>query len=185
MARRAARKAAGTAKNFEAQAAAKAKLMQKTWEEASLKRETRLPLDFKFEMKVPKGVSKSIKEQISTELAAGLYRAIPALEVALTNAMDSKVWGWSGADTLRKSGEVAKDPRDIIDMGVLADSLAIEVTDLVLFVSYSAPYAAIIHNGGVTHNGGVIQARPWVQATLIGGGPVEQVNWKELLLLSP
>ena len=183
MARRAAKRAAGTANNFEAQALAKAKLMRQAWEQASFKQQSEFPYNFKFEMKTPKGVSKGIKEQISTELAAGLYKAVPAIETALTNAMDSKVWGWAGEDTKRRSGETAGDPRDIIDMGALADSLAIEVQGLVLFVSYSAPYAGLIHNGGVNGNGGIIQARPWVQATLVGGGPVEQVNWKELLLL--
>ena len=180
MARRSAKKAVGTAKSFEASMTAKTKTMEQAWEQASLKRDTRLPLDFKFEMKKPKGVSQRIKEEVSKELAAGLLSAIPALEQALTMALDSPVWNWTG-ETLRESGEVAGYPRDIIDMGALADSLAIEVQNLVVFVSYSVPYAAIIHYGGVTWNGGIIQARPWVEATLAGGGPVDQVNWKAIL----
>ena len=160
---------------------AKAKTMVKAWDQASMQKEGKLGITFSIDTKLPAGISKRIKETISVDLQNNLYSQVPVVAEALNEAIESPVWNWNGEETVRKSGEVVTNPRDIVDTGALADSLTITHNGLGLVVSYRAPYAAIVHYGGVTWNGGQIQARPWTEAVLLGGGPIDQVNWANIL----
>lgn len=104
----------------------------------------------------------------------------------LTNSMESSVWGPFSPKFpyYRKNGELAGSGfRDLIDMGGLHDSLSVKTsfmqTKTVLSVKYSAPYARLVHNGGVIQpynnpNAAsvILPARPWVTSTLTPGGPV-------------
>ena len=93
------------------------------------------------------------------------------VQVALTAALKSSSWTWrDGA-------------RDIYDTGALANSVNIDVTSKGIEVSYSAPYASIIHNGGYIQPYGNASARPiylpprpWISSVLYGGGPVPQFD---------
>lgn len=160
---------------------AKAQVMVKAWDEASVKEQNKLGISFDAKIKLPTGVSKRIKEIISDDLQRNLYAQVPAVEAALHEAIESPVWNWNGRETTRTDGEIVGNPRNIVDTGALADSLVITNNGLGLIVSYRAPYAAIVHYGGITWNGGMITPRPWVDAVLVGGGPINQVNWANIL----
>lgn len=75
--------------------------------------------------------------------------------------------------------------KDIIDTGQLKDSLVITTTSGGIGVSYSAPYAALVHYGGyITPYGNqklekvYIAGRPWVDSVMRGGGPVEKFDFE-------
>ena len=104
----------------------------------------------------------------------------------LSGAMESRVWGPFSPKFpyYRKNGElVGAGTRDLIDTGRLHDSLSIKTTFLqtkvVTTIQYSAPYARLVHAGGVIQPYGnpnatarILPARPWVTSTLTPGGPV-------------
>lgn len=100
------------------------------------------------------------------------------LKTALDAAMANPVWSWPRA-TQRQNGTEAGTTRDIIDVGTLAKSLKIieknSQTKTDIKVQYGAPYAALVHYGGVVQPYGntnaasvVIPARPWIEAVLLG-----------------
>lgn len=76
-------------------------------------------------------------------------------------ALAAKRWRWSGA-TVRRSGEVATSPRNIIDTGVLRRSQQIKIGRTSASISYSAKYAAIVHRD-----------RPWLSTALRESDPVK------------
>lgn len=111
------------------------------------------------------------------------------LPMALDRAMGSPVWDWPGT-TIRKNGEIAGATRDIVDTGYLASTLSIKTkfmkTKVQTQISYSAPYAGIIHNGGMiqpygdrSRNSVLIPGRPWIEAVMKGGvSGIEKYDYK-------
>lgn len=99
------------------------------------------------------------------------------LKAALDKALKSAVWGWiDGA-------------RDIYDTGELLNSGQVIVSGTQIAVSYSAPYASIVHDGGYIFPYGnkkarpiYLPGRPWIASTLYGGGPVPQFDFKASLM---
>lgn len=93
------------------------------------------------------------------------------LSAALDEAMEASVWIWND------------DTRDIIDTGALRDSGSVVVDGDDIVISYSEEYAAIVHFGGYVKSGFnpdvqvYYPARPWVEAVLLGGYPVEQFDF--------
>lgn len=93
------------------------------------------------------------------------------LSAALDEAMESSVWTWND------------ETRDIIDTGALRDSARVVVDGDNIEISYSEDYAAIVHFGGYVTSGFnpdiqiYYPARPWVEAVLLGGYPVEQFDF--------
>ena len=69
-------------------------------------------------------------------------------------ALKAKRWRWSGA-TVRRSGEIATSPRNIIDTGILYRSQQVRVDRKSASISYSAKYSAIVHRD-----------RPWLSTAL-------------------
>ena len=76
-------------------------------------------------------------------------------------------WGWTDGT------------RDIVDTGELMNSQSITVTGFSVSIAYDSPYAAITHYGGYIYPYGnqnatkvYLPARPWITATIEGGGPV-------------
>ena len=104
----------------------------------------------------------------------------------LATAMESRVWGPFSPKFpyYRKNGElVGSGTRDLSDTGKLHDSLSIKTTFLqtkvVTTIQYSAPYARLVHAGGVIQPYGnpnttarILPARPWVTSTLTPGNAV-------------
>jgi len=97
------------------------------------------------------------------------------LPSVLNRAMESPIWDWTGI-TRRKNGSTVGSPRDIVDTGRLRDSLNIKVkylkTKTDFIITYTAPYATLIHEGGVVAGKGsdsIFPARPWIRAVLEPG----------------
>ena len=100
------------------------------------------------------------------------------LTAALNGALTASVWAW-------KDGGM----RDIVDTGQLAATLSIETSGSGVKVSYSSPYANLVHNGGYIQPYGnkaarpiYLPARPWVKSVMEGGGPVPQFDIQEFFL---
>ena len=107
--------------------------------------------------------------QVTDELAS-------AVEVTLNRALKSSVWAWKGGS------------RDVFDTGELARSGRVTADANGISVTYSAPYANLVHNGGYIHPYGnkkarpvYLPGRPWVSSVLYGGGPVEQFDFDKFL----
>ncbi|MFZ9315824.1 MAG: hypothetical protein ACO24P_00740 [Candidatus Nanopelagicaceae bacterium] len=90
------------------------------------------------------------------------------LKEALDDAMNAEVWQW------------INDKRDIVDTGALRDSgrVSYNRSSQSISIIYGEEYAAIVHYGGYIKSGynSDIQiyypARPWIQATLMGGNGI-------------
>jgi phage gpG-like protein len=85
--------------------------------------------------------------------------------------IESVKWGWNGI-TIRQNGEVVFTPRNIVDTGQLRDSLSLELRQNVAKYRYSVPYAAIVHEGGVTSTGNIYPARPWIDTAIESDPPL-------------
>jgi hypothetical protein len=85
------------------------------------------------------------------------------LEQAIVGEITSPVWDWPGT-TLRKSGEVAGSPRDIVDERTLLDSYRVEKRGARQMAHvFEADHALPVHNGAVLRNGGIIRPRPFTE----------------------
>lgn len=99
------------------------------------------------------------------------------LELALSIAMESKVW---------QNNDWPYGDGDIVQFGNLRDSLKIETNEEEIRISYMEEYAAIVHFGGYIHLYGNIHsrvympARPWIKSVLLGGGPVDKFDFTGL-----
>lgn len=129
---------------------------------------------------IPKDIDPVDEQRLLAKAKEAIDRAMPKLagevEKALTAALKASVWSWTtGA-------------RDIYDTGELARSVDVLAKKDGISVSYSAPYAAIVHDGGYIHPYGnknarpvYLPGRPWVSSVLYGGGPVPQFDFDGFL----
>lgn len=110
----------------------------------------------------------------------GVRKASEEVKPALNEAMAQSVWSWPNT-TIRKNGSDVRAPRDLIDTANLRDSMDTELTSSKSFqIVYTAPYANLVHYGGITRpygRGGdsfVYPARPWISSMLLGKSGIEQ-----------
>ncbi len=103
--------------------------------------------------------------------------ASQAIREALDTAVSSSAWAWNTGGA-----------RDIVDTGTLKASLSVTINGDTIDISYGAPYASFVHNGGYIHPYGnqridavYLPGRPWIDATLYGNGPVPSVNLDEII----
>lgn len=140
----------------------------------------KMGLPFDFDVKPQKNIDAVDEEAILAEAKSQINAIMPKLatevEAALTNALKSNVWSWKGGS------------RDIYDTGKLASSVTVTAKSDGIDVSYSAPYANIVHNGGYIQPYGNASARPvylpprpWVSSVLYGGGPVPQFDFDDFI----
>ena len=120
---------------------------------------------------------KELLESVDDDLRASITKAMPSvardLSAALYAAMRSSAWFWPSGGS-----------RDIFDTGELAASGKVTAQGTGVSVSYSAPYASIVHDGGYIFPYGnkkarpiYLPGRPWVASTIYGGGPVPQFDF--------
>lgn len=153
-----------------------------------------VPLPRKSDIKAsgadPKQAVKAI-QQGTLAASSIVERELPT---ALTEAMESSVWGPFNRPKypyFRRNGEgpMGGGPRDLIDMGGLHSTLRIQTkfmaTKVQTQIKYTSPYALITHNGGyITPYGNpnaervYIPARPWVSSVIKGDGPVKPYDWR-------
>ena len=137
-------------------------------------------LPISFGVRVDKEIDavdeEAILEEAQQQIDALMSQLAKEVEAALTRALKSSVWSWKGG------------ARDIYDTGELAGSVSVTVENDGISVSYSAPYANIVHNGGYIQPYGNASARPvylpprpWVTSVLYGGGPIPQFDFDGFL----
>ena len=111
------------------------------------------------------------------EIKKAMNTMAAKLKTALKVAIKSSVWAWPSGGA-----------RDIYDKGRLASSGNVTVEGLSLVVTYGAPYASLVHDGGYIRPYGnpnarpiYLPGRPWITSTIYGGGPVPKFNFREEL----
>ena len=96
-------------------------------------------------------------------------RAMDWADVDFDQQMNLVQLDWKGADgtTRRKNGEVASEPRDIVDMGKLLQSKQRKQSGRnVVDFEWTADHAEGVHDGYKTKSGTLNPARAWTEPTL-------------------
>jgi hypothetical protein len=96
-------------------------------------------------------------------------RAMDWADADFDQQMNLVQWDWKGSDgtTRRKNGEIAREPRDIVDMGKLLQSKQRKQSGRnVVDFEWTADHAEGVHNGYKTKSGALNPARPWTDPTL-------------------
>ena len=155
--------------SLKGQIQARAKQWERIWSTAEAKQTSRLGIDVSLKDISFAGIPEQWQKQIIDRMKNNLSAEQGTVREMLDQAMEANVWTW------------ISDTRNIIDTAALKESLTIRMNGFGLIVSYSMPYAAIVHYGGIMKNGQVYPARPWAESVLLGGGPVSQINWVKVL----
>lgn len=127
--------------------------------------EGKLKLNFNLELK--KFPDRQILSAFKEGVNDATRRVVIDLKAALDEAMRSNTW------------RVPSGTGDIIDSGALLESGEVRAGPDGVEISYSAPYAALVHYGGYIFPYGnqstrvYLPPRPWVDAVLRGDGPVK------------
>lgn len=115
-------------------------------------------------------------EELEDGVNYGLQSAVQGLEVALSSALQAQ-WPWIAGT------------RDIVDTGELLNSQSVKFNGNEIEISYSAPYAQFVHEGGYMQPYGnpnaetvYIPGRPWISAVLYGDGPVPKFDVGDAIL---
>ena len=158
--------------------------------------------EVKSDVKTPKlGIktdSKKERQQAMAALVKGVQAAAGRIQsylpTLLNNALEASVWDWP-RDTVRSNGSIAGRTRDIVDTGKLKDSLKVSTkflkTKTTFSITYTAPYAALVHEGGYIRPYGdprrdtvYLPGRPWVSAVLDGGvSGIESIDMQSEFLV--
>lgn len=140
-----------------------------------------------------KGKTDKEKAAIKKAIVGGTVKAVSYvqrdLKVALERALESSTWAWP-RNTIRTNGQTAGTVRNIVDTGKLKSSQKLTEKHLqsksTIEISYMAPYAGIVHYGGVVQPYGnrnantvIIPARPWIEATLKGTHGIAKFDMKK------
>lgn len=112
---------------------------------------------------------------IQQQYLEALDPLMPKLAAEIAKALDEALkasWSWTSGS------------RDIYDTGALSRSGKVVANGNGIEVTYSAPYANIVHNGGYIQPYGnpnarpvYMPARPWVSSVLYGEGPYPQFDF--------
>ncbi|MFN7830237.1 MAG: hypothetical protein ACK5NX_03470 [Armatimonadota bacterium] len=121
------------------------------------------------------GLTEQARAAMEEAIDYANSKAQSAIRQALDYAVSSSVWGWRDGS------------RDIVETGALRDSLQFASDGNGFEFWYSSPYAGLVHYGGYVKPYGnskidavYIPGRPWVDAVMVGGGPVDPVNLDEI-----
>jgi len=108
------------------------------------------------------------RQAILNAAAQAMADTVVAADDAFKGAIAQERYDWPNL-TQRRNGQVAGSPRNIVDLGNLLNSQAYQqVAPLEYSFSWSAPYAAINHEGGQFKNGRRFTARPWTTQGIRG-----------------
>lgn len=127
----------------------------------------------KVDFIAPKGeVGKKFKSRFVGSFQKATLKGEAQISYWLDEAMQESTWNWPGT-TFRQNGEVVSSPRNIVDTGELINSKKLStrfgVTQASYLLTYTAPYAALVHWGGYISPYGragdqtYIPGRPWAQ----------------------
>ena len=140
--------------------------------------ETDIPLDGVLALEIDLIPPKAnITDYVNRLFDKATPKVFQALADQLQDNMRAGNWGWRDGT------------RDIVDTGDLLDSQSVMVSGSTMTISYNSPYAAITHYGGYIYPYGntsaqrvYLPARPWITATIQGGGPVPQFDFYQAYL---
>lgn len=120
----------------------------------------------------PSSIELNLQPKVQQAMEVGLENVRLDIARLLPLAMQSGSWGFSNGS------------RDIIDTGALMRSMQVTISGSSIDITYGEPYAALVHYGGYIQPYGdksatpvYLPARPWVDAVLNGGGPVESIDY--------
>lgn len=136
-----------------------------------------------------KAMQKKAESAVTKGVLRGGKYVQQDLRAALDLGLESPQWGWP-RETKRVNGSTAGTTRDIVDTGALKSSLKITEknaqTKSTIGVTYTAPYAAMVHYGGAVQPYGnprastvIIPGRPWVSAVINGTHGFEKFDADE------
>jgi hypothetical protein len=142
----------------------------------------------------PKIKLKYMTPQARTKAKGGISKGMmnsrtiikTSLSEALQRSLKASVWSWPNK-THRQNGSIVGTIRDIYDTGKLYRSQKVVSRYsggvLGFAISYSAPYAYLVHYGGaqrpygdVTRPLRLLPGRPWVYATVKGTHGIEKYD---------
>jgi hypothetical protein len=155
-------------------------------------------LSFKAALELPRPKAqaqdtKALQKKAESAITKGVLRGgkyvQQDLRAALDLALESPSWSWP-RETLRVNGSTAGTSRDIIDTGKLKSSLKFTEknaqTKTGITITYTTPYAAMVHYGGAMQPYGnpraatvIIPGRPWVTAVMTGTHGFEKFDANE------
>ena len=128
-----------------------------------------------LELNVKSNFGLGIQKRLNDAIANANARIAIELKAALDDAINASVWQAAGGTA------------DIVDTGELRESGQVIATSTGIEVSYSAPYALLVHYGGyITPYGNTyaqkvyLPARPWLESVMLGGGPVPRFNLEQI-----
>jgi hypothetical protein len=102
-------------------------------------------------------------KKLDGAIAKAFEETVEAYGDECKKAIESPIWEWDGI-THRRNGSIASSPRDIVDLGDLRDSQAVDFSDPnIATVTYNVDHAAAVHDGHVTSNGSIVSGRPWTE----------------------
>ena len=137
-----------------------------------------VPIVFDSDIELDKDVvdEQAIEAEVQAKINTLMGKLTKEVKSALDAALKAPVWAWNDG------------ARDIFDTGELARSGSVTASPDGIIVSYSAPYANLIHNGGYIQPYGnksarpvYLPGRPWIDSVLYGGGPVPQFDFDGFL----
>jgi hypothetical protein len=120
----------------------------------------------------PANIELNLQPKVKRAIESGLQNVKLEATRLLPIAMQSGSWGFSGGN------------RDIVDTGELMRSMQVTISGTSIEITYGEPYAALMHYGGYIQPYGnksakpvYLPGRPWVDAVMGGGGPVEAIDY--------
>lgn len=130
-----------------------------------------IPLGFEARTEEFEIDTADIQQQYLEALEPLMSKLAAEIKKALDEALKAS-WSWTSGS------------RDIYDTGALSSSGKVVANGNGIEVTYSAPYANIVHNGGYIQPYGnpnarpvYMPARPWVSSVLYGEGPYQQFDF--------
>ena len=152
-----------------------------------------ISMTFSFEMPQVQMKGRNLSEAkdaannaIVSGVAGGLKLATLQVKPALNEAMGQSVWRWPN-QTIRKNSSDVSAPRDIVDTANLRDSMDATSKESSMTVTYTAPYANMVHYGGITKpygRGGdsfVYPGRPWIPSMFEGKNGIQKFPLMDII----
>jgi len=100
--------------------------------------------------------------KLDRAIAAAFEETAKELNDSFHQSIIDPKWKWDRV-TVRRSGEVAGSPRNIVDLGTLRDSQDFKITANKVLYTWNVPYSLYVQYGYTTKSGTVVAGRDWVE----------------------
>jgi len=100
--------------------------------------------------------------KLDRAIAAAFEETAKELNDSFHQSIIDPKWKWDRV-TIRRSGEVAGSPRNIVDLGTLRDSQDFKITANTALYTWNVPYSLYVQYGYTTKSGTVVAGRDWVE----------------------